>query len=120
MKTIKSSDTWSFQNLFFDEKNTLKSDFDDIISVDSARDGLNEFTENEKILKRPQPLVTVKDIWEWLLNFPLRRRRTTTTKMTTSTTTTTTSTTTEMPLQNDSMMSIGKTRRPVKYKRTCK
>lgn len=114
LKNIKPTDTWSFQNFHLDEKNVLESDFEDVIFADAGRDVLSEFSSN-KVKKRPQPIVTVKEIWEWLFNFPLRRRKTTLT-----TTTTTTTSTTEVPLQDDFIVSIGKKRRPLKYQRTCK
>lgn len=88
----------------------LKSEFDDLI-FDAGRDGLEEFSL-DKIQRRVKPNLAVQEIWQWLFQFPLRKRRTTTV-------TTTTTSTTEAPLSDDYIVSIGRKRRPVKYKRTC-
>lgn len=86
----------------------LEADFDEIIS-DSTR-GLNEFSSGKvKAKTRPAP---IKEIWQWLFQFPGRKRRTTTTI------TTTTTTTTEPPIENDPV-TVNRNRRPLKYKRTC-
>ena len=90
----------------------LKSEFDELI-FDTVRDGLEDIS-SEKVQRRAKPNLAVQEIWQWLFQFPLRKRRTTTV------TTTTTTSTTEAPLSDDYITSIGRKRRPLKYKRTCK
>jgi heme/copper-type cytochrome/quinol oxidase subunit 2 len=102
-KDIKQSDTWSFNNLLTGGENVVQNDFEDFM-WDSSRDDLSNQNYDKKTLHLP----TVQQVWQWLFRFSKK-------KTTTATTTITERTTTE-----SYPISIGKTRRPSKYKRTRK
>lgn len=107
-KEIKESDTWSFINLLHDDGNVLQNDFESLIlepAWDSSRDGLNHNNFNKKTVKLP----TVQDVWQWLFRYSKKK-----------TTVTTTTKTTEKTTTESYPISIGRVRRPPKYKRTCK
>lgn len=93
---------WSFNNFYFDDKNVLENDFESFV-FDSSRDGLSDFTGN--LNKKAIKLPTVQQVWQWLFKYPKKK---------VITTTTTEKTTTE-----SYPISIGRIRRPPKYKRSC-
>lgn len=110
-KEIKSNDKWIFKKINIDNKRVLELEFEDLSSDSTRADFDNVSNISTKHQTKKKSLLKLKEIWQWLYNFPLNRRRSTTIMPTTLSMT---SSTTESYLNF-----IGRKRRHLKYTRTC-